>query len=56
MAVAAWLNERMVRLAERQGELLAQIIRGVLDEFGLSPEQRQLAPEVVRRHQAAASS
>jgi hypothetical protein len=55
-AVAAGLNERMVRLAERQGELLAQVIRGVLDELGLSAEQKQLAPEVVRRHLAAAAS
>lgn len=28
-AVAAGLNERMVRLAERQGELLAQVVRGI---------------------------
>jgi hypothetical protein len=55
-AVAAGLNERMVRLAERQGELLAQVIRGDLDELGLSAEQKQLAPEVVRRHLAAAAS
>jgi hypothetical protein len=55
-AVATGLNERMVRLAERQGELLAQVIRGVLDELGLSAEQKQLAPEVVRRHLAAAAS
>jgi hypothetical protein len=55
-AVAAGLNERMVRLAERQGELLAQVIRGVLDGLGLSAEQKQLAPEVVRRHLAAAAS
>jgi hypothetical protein len=55
-AVAAGLNERMVRLAERQGELLAQVIRGVLDELGLPAEQKQLAPEVVRRHLTAAAS
>jgi hypothetical protein len=55
-AVAAGLNERMVRLAERQGELLAQVIRGVLDELGLSPEQKQLALEVVRRPLVAAAS
>jgi hypothetical protein len=55
-AVAPGLNERMVRLAERQGELLAQVIRGVLDELGQSAEQKQLAPEVVRRHLTAAAS
>jgi hypothetical protein len=52
-AVAAGLAERQVRLAERQGELLAQVIRGVLDELGLSAEQKQLAPEVVRRYLTA---
>jgi hypothetical protein len=55
-AVAAGLAERQVRLAERQGELLAQVIRGVLDELGLSAEQRQLVPEVVRRHLIAVGS
>jgi hypothetical protein len=55
-AVAAGLAERQVRLAERHGELLAQVIRGVLDELGLSAEQRQLVPEVVRRHLIAVGS
>ena len=55
-AVAAGLAERQVRLAERQGELLAQVIRGVLDELGLSAEQKQLVPEVVRRHLVLAAS
>jgi hypothetical protein len=52
-AVAAGLAERQVRLAERQAELLAQVIRGVLDELGLSAEQKQLATEVVRRYLTA---
>jgi hypothetical protein len=36
--------------------LLAQVIRGVLDELGLFAEQKQLAPEIVRRHLVAAAS
>src|SRR5579859_1243022 len=43
-AVAAGLAERQVRLAERQGQLLADVIRKVLDDpdLGLSREQRQM--------------
>jgi hypothetical protein len=55
-AVAAGLAERQVRLAERQGELLAQVIRSVLDELGLSADQMELAPEIVRRHLTAVAS
>ena len=39
-----------------QGELLAQVIRGVLDELDLSSDQRRRVPEVVRRHLTAAVS
>lgn len=35
-AVAAGLAERQVKLAEQQGALVAQVIRGVLDDLGLS--------------------
>jgi hypothetical protein len=43
-AVAAGLNERMVRLAERQGELIAHAVRAILEELQLTPEQKELAP------------
>jgi hypothetical protein len=39
-AVAAGLNERMVRLAERQGELIAHAVRAILEELQLTPEQK----------------
>lgn len=51
-AVAAGLEERMVRLAERQGALLADVIRKVLDDpdLGLSSDQRRVASQVAARH------
>ena len=55
-AVAAGLGEREVRLAERQSELLAQTIRAILGDLGLTAEQWELVPAVVRRHLAAAAS
>jgi hypothetical protein len=55
-AVAASLAERQVRLAERQGEVIAQVVKGILDDLKLSREQQQMAPEVVRRHFLAVAS
>jgi hypothetical protein len=55
-AVAAGLAERQVRLAERQGELLAQTIRAIFDDLGLTAQQRALAPAVVRRHLTAVTT
>jgi hypothetical protein len=49
-AVAAGLAERSVRIAEQQGALLASVIRAILDDLGLSPEQQARVPEVVPRH------
>lgn len=51
-AIAAGLNERMVRLAERQGALIADVLRRVLDdpELGLTAAQRAAVPDVARRH------
>ena len=55
-AIAAGLAERSVRLAERQGQLLADMIRAVMadPELGLSVEQRAAVPAVMRRHLAIA--
>lgn len=56
-AVAAGLLERQVRLAERQGELIADVLRAVLgdERLGLSAEQRALVPGLVRERLAIAS-
>jgi hypothetical protein len=38
-AVAAGLAERSVRIAERQGQLMVEMVRAALREIDLSPEQ-----------------
>lgn len=50
VAIAAGIAEREIRLAEQQGHLLAQVIRGVLTDLGVHDDPR--APDVVRRHLA----
>lgn len=54
-AIAAGLNKRMVELAERQGQLIAQLLQAVLADpaLGLTTEQRRAVPDVARRHLAA---
>lgn len=55
MAIDAGVAERQVRLAESHGELLATILRAVLTDLKLTPEQQALAPEIVTRHLRSAS-
>jgi hypothetical protein len=49
-AIKAGIEERRIRLAESQGELVAHAIRAILADLGLSAEQQALVPEVVPRH------
>lgn len=58
MAIDAGVAERQVALAERVGVMIGTLVAAVLDELGLSAEQKVIAPEVVRRHltQIAAQS
>ncbi|MEU3452156.1 hypothetical protein ABZ671_00735 [Micromonospora sp. NPDC006766] len=49
-AVAAGIAERQVRLAERQGAMLAEVIRRILGDLNLTPEQSARVSEVVPRH------
>ncbi len=42
-AVAAGLAERMTRLAEKQGAMLAAVIAGVVSALGLDPKDPQVA-------------
>lgn len=49
-AIAAGLEERKVRLAEQQGAMLASVIKNILGDLDLSPEQQSLVAEVVPRH------
>lgn len=49
-AIRAGVEERRVRLAERQGDLIVTLVRGILDDLQLTPEQQALVPDVVPRH------
>lgn len=49
-ALRAGVEERRVKLAEDQGALVAQVIRGVLTDLKLNEKQAAVAPEVVTRH------
>lgn len=46
-ALKAGVEERKVRLAENQGQLVAQAIRAILDALDLTEAQRELVPTVV---------
>lgn len=54
MAIEAGIVERQVQLAERQGELIAQVIRGVLGDLGVPGTPETAA--VVRKHLSLAAS
>lgn len=57
-AIAAGLAERQVRLAERQGALIADVLRKVMGDptLGLSDDQKRVMPDVIRRHLAVVAS
>ena len=57
-AVAAGLGERQVRLAERQGEMMAMVLTRILDNatLGLSAEQKAILPTVMRETLALATA
>lgn len=46
-AINAGIEERRVQLAEQQGALLASVIKGVLGDLDLTPEQAAAAPRIV---------
>lgn len=48
IALAAGIEERRVKIAEQQGQLLVQVIRGVLADLGVANHPE--APAAVRRH------
>ncbi|MEU5477444.1 hypothetical protein [Streptomyces mirabilis] len=55
-AIRAGIEERRVQLAEQQGQLVAQAIRAILGDLGLTAEQQARVPEVVPRHLRALAS
>lgn len=48
LCIDAGVAERQVRIAEQQGALLAQVIRGILTDLGV--QDRPEVPAIVRRH------
>jgi hypothetical protein len=48
LALDAGIEERRVRLAEMESQLIADVIKGVLDDLNLTAEQKAMAPGVVR--------
>lgn len=55
-AIKAGIEERRVRLAEAQGALVAQAIRAILADLGLTTEQQARVSEIVPRHLRALAS
>jgi hypothetical protein len=49
-ALKAGVEERRVNLELRQGELLAQAVRGILADLNLTSEQQVLVGEIVPKH------
>ncbi len=49
-AIKAGVEERKVRLAEQQGDLVALVIRRILTDLHLTPQQIDLVPTVVPMH------
>jgi hypothetical protein len=43
------LEERLVKITEQQGALIADVIRRILDGIGLTDEQQQRAPRIISR-------
>lgn len=49
-ALQAGVEERRVRLAEQHGSLVAVVIRGILGDLNLTPDQLARVGEIVPRH------
>lgn len=50
LAVDAGVEMKAIKLAETYGEMLARLLRGILDELNLTAAQHKIEREVVRRH------
>lgn len=48
MAIDAGVEERRVRIAEKWGDDLSRVLKGILDALVLSEAQKKRAPEIVR--------
>ena len=50
VAIRCGIEERYVKLAEAQGEMVAAAIKAILGDLGLTPEQQKAALKVVPLH------
>jgi hypothetical protein len=55
-AIAAGIEERRVRLAESQGQLLASVVSAILGDLQLTDQQQELVQTVVPRHLRAVAA
>lgn len=49
-ALRAGVAERQIKLAEKHGHLLAQVIRGIYADLDLTPDQQARSGEIAARH------
>jgi hypothetical protein len=49
LAIDTGIEERMVRVAERQGDMIAVMLVDLFDGLSLSPAQKELVPSLVSR-------
>lgn len=47
IAIRAGLDERLVKLAENRGQMVAQAIRAILGDLQLTPQQWAMVPQIV---------
>lgn len=49
-AISLGIAERAVRVAEMYGHSIAKLVRGILNDLELTPDQQARAPHIVRKH------
>jgi len=49
-AISAGIEERRVRLAERQGDLIVEVLQRILGDLNLTPEQAERVPAIAAQH------
>lgn len=49
-AISLGIAERAVRVAEMYGQSIAKLVRGILDDLELTPDQQKRVPHIVRKH------
>lgn len=56
LCLDAGIDERKVKLAEHQGQMIAKVLQAVIDDLELSAKQKELVPELVRKHLSVAAA